>query len=139
MRAISEGRPRLPLLAGFLAILLFCSPAEALRMLLTIRFTPMATLSGPRVGAKLRLQRKTPPLPIELTRRLMIRKADVARLPAPFDRGLRESWVLAMNGPGFRDPGPEAQLKRPAYLRSFLPSSPQNPVYPPAEPVPLIL
>src|SRR5258707_11301209 len=139
MRANSEGRPRRSFLAGFLVVLLFCSPAEALRMLFTLRFTPVAALSGTCVGAKLRLQRKTPPQPIELTRPLVIRKGDAARIPIPFDRSLWDSGVSAPKSAGFPGPGPESQLKGAAYLRSFLPSSPQNPVYPPAEPVPLIL
>src|SRR5689334_20649260 len=134
MRAISEGRPRLSVPAGVLAILLFCSPAEALRMLLTLRFTPAVALSGTHVGAKLRLQRKTPPLPIELSRPLVIRKGDVVRTPVPFDRGFRDCANSAPNGASSGASGPEAQLNRPAYLRSFLPSSPQHPLYPPAEP-----
>jgi len=139
MRAISGGLPHQTFLAGVLAILLFCSPAEAFRMLLTLRFTPRIAVEGSCIGAKLRLQRKTPPLPIELTRPRVIRRTDAASFIVPSDRNFRDSWSAMPNGPVFRDPGPEAQLKQPAYLKSFLPSSPQNPVYPPAEPVPLIV
>src|SRR5256885_1738698 len=110
MRAISGGRPPLSLLAGFLVMVLFCSPAEALRMFLTLRFMPVAALSGSNVGAKLRLQRKTPPIPIEVTRPLVIPKPDIARLPVPFGRGLRDSLVPGPNDAGFRNSGPDAQL-----------------------------
>ena len=139
MLAISGSRMRRSGLAGFLGLLLFSCPADALRMLHTLRFMPIAALSGPCVGANLKLHRKTPPLPIETPRTLVIRKIDAARLLVPFDRGIRESWGGISDRAGVTALWPRAQLNMPDYLRSFLPSSPQNPVYPPAEPVPLSL
>jgi hypothetical protein len=137
MRAFSDGRPRRSILAGFLALALFSSPAEALRMMLTVRSTPNAALRGPRVGARLKLQRKTPPQQVESTRPLGIRKLSTLRSAVAFDRGPRDSWGQAADPTGFLVLRIDRALRMPAYLRSFLPSSPQNPVFPPAEPVPL--
>ena len=76
-----------PVLAGFLAVFLFLSPSTALRMLATERFVGLLTVQGEWIRARLGLARRTPPLPIELTRPLVIRKSDDVKAQAPFDRG----------------------------------------------------
>lgn len=135
MRSFFRSPSRRSRLAGVLAVVLFSSPAAALRMLNTLRFTPTVAEDGPVVGAKLRLQRKTPPLPIETHRPLVIRKSDAARPLVPFDRGLRDACGRVDHEPLAALPT-AAGLKTPAYLSMFLPSTPQNPVFPP-DPDPL--
>jgi hypothetical protein len=137
MRAFPSGWSRRPLLAGFLALALFSSPAEAFRMMLTFRMTPSAAVPGSCVRAKPRFQRKTSSQPIESPSSLVIRKAPAVRPPAAFEPDTREWWNAGPERAGFAALRREAALKMPAYLRSFLPSSPQHHLYPPAEPVPL--
>ncbi|HVR84346.1 MAG TPA: hypothetical protein VMU54_08550 [Planctomycetota bacterium] len=136
MRAFSDGRSRRSLLAALLALTLCTSPREALRMMLTLRSTPISARPGSCVGSWLRLQRRTPPQPIEAPGSLVIRKA-AARPSASFDPEPREGWNAGFESAGVAARCLDAPFRMPAYLRSFLTSSPHHPVYPPSEPVPL--
>lgn len=76
-----------------MAAFLFCSPAAALRMLVTARYANLLAAEGEWVRARLGMQRRTPPQPIELTRPLVVRKAETSKPPLPFDRAPHEtSW-----------------------------------------------
>ncbi|HEV3026623.1 MAG TPA: hypothetical protein VG457_03580 [Planctomycetota bacterium] len=135
MRAFADRRSRRSLLAGLLALVLCSSPADALRMMATGRFAAVAARPGACVGARLGLQRRTPPQAIESPGSLVIRKAVVARSPAALAVEAREWGTAGLERAGFAALRRDAPLKMPAYLRGFLSSSPQRPLYPPAEPV----
>src|SRR5579864_8975412 len=135
MRMVPHGRSGRSLLACFLAITLFSSPAEALRTMLMLRRTSSAAPGVLCVGARLRLRRSSPPSQVEATRPLVVRKSDLARPAAGFDRGARELGSGSPRAAALLVPWKEGILTTPSYLRAFLPSSPQHPLHPPAEPV----
>jgi hypothetical protein len=116
---------------GFLAVFLLCSPGAALRMLHTLHLKPITEIEGACIAAKLGAHRKTPPLPIETQRPLKIRKAEASRFALPFERTSREGTGLAGGAGSDAQPSCVLVLRSPSYLRIFLASTPQNPVYPP--------
>jgi len=107
-------------------------------MMLTLSFTPIPAKCGPWVGAMPKMERRTPPPPIEATRPLVVRKADAARSSVAFDRGAREPWNGGPDTPGRAILPTDGPLRMPAYLRIILPSSPQKSRLPRGEPVPLL-
>jgi len=102
-------------------------------MMYTLRFTSSLVPPGVCIRAKLKLNRRTPPMPIEATRSPVIPKPGMLPLEDAVDRAERAALVQA-GGASSSVPSPESELNTPAYLQFFRACAPQNPVFPPSEP-----
>lgn len=121
------------LFTAALALFFASSPAAALRMMVAVHFAPLLVVDGTLVRAKLRMERRTPLQPVDVSRPLVIRKAVAEKALVPFHRDDPDRVELIVRS----KLRPPEEGRRPSAESSWiLQWGPQPRSYPPPDPLP---